>query len=347
MRKILVTGGSGYIGSHTVVELVNAGFEPIIIDNYSNSDPRVLENIEKLCDRKIIHYNADCNNEERLRKIFQDHHISGVIHFAAYKAVGESVENPLKYYENNIGSLVTALKVMDEFNVNSIVFSSSCTVYGQPETLPVSEESEIIKANSPYGYTKQVCEQLIIDVLHSNPRFKAVLLRYFNPIGAHPSSLIGELPIGIPNNLVPFITQTGAGWRKELTVFGTDYNTIDGTCVRDYIHVVDLANAHVKALEWLHNKDENLGIFNIGTGNGVTVLQAIKAFERVSNSSLNYINGMRRAGDVEQIWASNKKAEKELNWNARYTLDEAMEHAWKWQLSLGRKTGDRRPKTEN
>jgi len=347
MRKILVTGGSGYIGSHTVVELVNAGFEPIIIDNYSNSSPEVLQNIEKLCDRKIIHYNEDCNNEEKLRKLFRDHQISGVIHFAAYKAVGESVENPLKYYENNIGSLVSVLKVMAEFKVNSIVFSSSCTVYGQPEILPVSEESEIIKANSPYGYTKQVCEQLLIDVIHSNPNFKAVLLRYFNPIGAHPSSLIGELPIGIPNNLVPFITQTGAGWRKELTVFGTDYDTIDGTCVRDYIHVVDLATAHVKALEWLNNKGENLGVFNIGTGNGVSVLQAIKAFEKVSNSSLNYVNGKRRAGDVEQIWASNSKAEKELNWKAKYTLDEAMEHAWKWQLSLGRKTEDRGQKTEN
>lgn len=337
MNKILVTGGSGYIGSHTVVELINAGFEPIIIDNYSNSSPDVISNLEKLCDRKIMHYEIDCNDFESLSEVFKIHQISGLIHFAAYKAVGESVQEPLKYYENNIGSLLNVLKVMKKFEVHSLVFSSSCTVYGQPEKLPVTEDSPIVAANSPYGYTKQVCENIIMDLIASDPAFNAVLLRYFNPIGAHPSALIGELPLGIPNNLVPFITQTGAGWRKELTVFGDDYDTQDGTCVRDYIHVVDLAIAHVKALEWLNNSKKQLGIFNVGTGNGVSVLEAIKAFEQSSGVTLNYKIGERRAGDVEKIWASNKKAEDELKWSAKYSLNEAMEHAWKWQKTLGSK----------
>ena len=337
MNKILVTGGSGYIGSHTVVELINAGFEPIIIDNYSNSTPDVIKNLEKLCDRKIIHYEIDCNDFESLSEVFKTHQISGLIHFAAYKAVGESVQEPLKYYENNIGSLVNVLKVMKAFGVHSLVFSSSCTVYGQPENLPVTEDSPIVAANSPYGYTKQVCENIIMDLIASDPAFNAVLLRYFNPIGAHPSALIGELPLGIPNNLVPFITQTGAGWRKELTVFGDDYNTKDGTCVRDYIHVVDLAIAHVKALEWLSNTEKQLGIFNVGTGKGVSVMEAVKAFEQSSGITLNYRIGERRAGDIEKIWASNKKAEEELKWSAKYSLNEAMEHAWKWQKTLASK----------
>ena len=337
MHKIVVTGGAGYIGSHTVVELINAGFEPIIIDNYSNSNPLVIQNLEKLCNRSIIHYKADCNDEKALREIFTDHTISGVIHFAAYKAVGESVDEPLKYYDNNIGSLLSILNVMDEFNVGTIVFSSSCTVYGQPDQLPVSEEAEIMPANSPYGYTKQVCENMLKDVVHSNPKFRTVLLRYFNPIGAHPSSLIGELPTGVPNNLVPFITQTGAGWRDNLTVFGDDYNTVDGTCVRDYIHVVDLAIAHVKAFEWLEKNEDPLGIFNIGTGDGSSVLQAIKAFEKVSGRTLSYKLGSRREGDVEKIWASNDKAVHELKWKAKFSLQDAMKHAWQWQLTLGDK----------
>lgn len=335
MKKILVTGGAGYIGSHTVVELLKTGFTPIIVDNYSNSKPEVITKIEELCGESLIHYTLDCNNEEALSTIFKEHQIYGVIHFAAYKAVGESVSEPLKYYENNIGSLVTVLKVMHTFNVVNIVFSSSCTVYGQPDDLPVSESAPIVEANSPYGYSKQVCEKLLLDYLNSNPNFSTVLLRYFNPIGAHPSSLIGELPLGVPNNLVPFITQTGAGWRESLTVFGSDYATEDGTCIRDYIHVVDLAKAHVKALEWIQNGNEKLGIFNIGTGNGVSVLDAITAFEKASGVRLNYKLGPRRPGDVEQIWASSEKAEKELKWKADYSLDEAMEHAWKWQLSLG------------
>jgi UDP-glucose 4-epimerase len=337
MKNILVTGGSGYIGSHTVVELIHAGFEPIIIDNYSNSTPDVIKNLEKLCDRRIIHYDIDCNDFDSLSTIFKTHQISGVIHFAAYKAVGESVQEPLKYYENNIGSLISVLKAMKVYGVHSLVFSSSCTVYGQPEELPVTEDSPIVAANSPYGYTKQVCENIIMDLVVSDPDFKAVLLRYFNPIGAHPSALIGELPLGIPNNLVPFITQTGAGWRKELTIFGDDYNTKDGTCVRDYIHVVDLAIAHVKAFDWLNSSKKQLGIFNIGTGKGVSVMEAIKAFEKSNAVSLNYKIGKRRAGDVEKIWASNKKAETELKWSAKYSLNEAMEHAWKWQKTLDSK----------
>ncbi len=337
MHKILVTGGAGYIGSHTVVELINSGFEPIIVDNYSNSNPLVIQNLEKLCNRSITHYEADCNDEKVLSEIFNEHNISGVIHFAAYKAVGESVSEPLKYYENNIGSLITLLKVMNRFDVSTIVFSSSCTVYGQPDQLPVSENAVIRPANSPYGYTKQVSETILQDCVHANPKFRTVLLRYFNPIGAHPSSLIGELPIGIPNNLVPFITQTGAGWRNELTIFGDDYNTSDGTCIRDYIHVIDLAKAHVKAFEWLEKNTDSIGVFNIGTGNGSSVLQTIQAFEKVSGIKLAYKIGNRREGDVEQIWASNDKAVNELNWKAIYSLEDAMDHAWKWQLKLGEK----------
>lgn len=334
MKKILVTGGAGYIGSHTVVELINSGYEPIIIDNYVNSSPSVIQNLEKLCSRKIIHYNLDCNDENNLTSIFKEHSISGVIHFAAYKAVGESVNKPLMYYENNIGSLVSLLKVMKQFKVGNLVFSSSCTVYGQPKNLPVSESAPIIQANSPYGYTKQVCENILMDFQKAHPDFATVLLRYFNPIGAHPSSLIGELPIGVPNNLVPFITQTGAGWRDSLTVFGDNYNTPDGTCIRDYIHVVDLAKAHVKAIAWMQKSSEKLGIFNIGTGKGVSVLDAIKAFEKKSNISLNYTIGPRRPGDVEQIWAASEKASEELDWKAEFTLEDAMEHAWRWQQTL-------------
>ena len=337
MKKILVTGGAGYIGSHTVVELLKTEFEPIILDNYSNSNPLVIDQLEKLCNHEFTVYKGDCNDEALLAKIFKEHQIAGAIHFAAYKAVGESVNEPLKYYENNIGSLLSLIKVMNNNGVHALVFSSSCTVYGQPDVLPVSENSEIQEANSPYGYSKQVCENLIKDFCRSNNDFQGVLLRYFNPVGAHPSSMIGELPLGIPNNLVPFITQTGAGWRDELTVFGGDYSTKDGTCIRDYIHVVDLAKAHVKAFEWIEKNLDQLGIFNIGTGEGVSVLEAINAFERVSGKKLNYKVGDRRAGDIEKIWASGDKAEKELNWKSEYSIEEAMDHAWKWQLALGNK----------
>lgn len=334
MRKILVTGGAGYIGSHTIVELISAGYEPVIIDNYSNSDKIVLEQLKKITDQEIIAYEADCSDVLALRKIFSEHQISGVIHFAAFKAVGESVDKPLKYYDNNIISLIRLLEVMTEFNVKNFVFSSSCTVYGQPENLPVSEDAPVQQANSPYGYTKQVSEQIIMDVINSGSDINAVLLRYFNPIGAHPSALIGELPLGVPNNLVPFITQTAAGLRNELTVFGDDYQTPDGTCIRDYIHVSDLANAHVKAFEWIDNNGKSLGIFNIGTGQGATVLEVIRSFEKESGKKLNYKIGPRRPGDVEQIWANADKSNKELGWKPKYTLDDAMSHAWKWQLSM-------------
>ena len=334
MSKILVTGGAGYIGSHTIVELVSAGFEPIIIDNYSNSDKKVLKQIAKITGKTPIAYQADCSEKEVLRNIFKEHVISGVIHFAAYKAVGESVDKPLKYYDNNLISLIRLLEIMSEFEVNNFVFSSSCTVYGEAEKLPVAEDSPIQQANSPYGYTKQVSEQIIMDVINSGSKINAVLLRYFNPIGAHPSALIGELPLGVPNNLVPFITQTGAGLRKELTVYGDDYNTPDGTCIRDYIHVCDLANAHVKAFEWLEKGDESLGIFNIGTGRGVSVLDVINSFEKESGTKLNYKIGKRRPGDVEKIWANAEKSNNVLGWKAKYSLDDAMRHAWKWQKGL-------------
>ncbi|HHD82757.1 MAG TPA: UDP-glucose 4-epimerase GalE [Bacteroidetes bacterium] len=334
MQKILVTGGAGYIGSHTIVELLSAGYEPVIIDNYSNSDKIVLEKLQKITGQKIIAYEADCSDVKALRKIFSEQNISGVIHFAAFKAVGESVEKPLKYYDNNLISLIRLLEVMNEFKVNNFVFSSSCTVYGQPDNLPVSEDAPVQQANSPYGYTKQVSEQIIMDVINSGSEINAVLLRYFNPIGAHPSALIGELPLGVPNNLVPFITQTAAGLRKELTVFGDDYQTPDGTCIRDYIHVSDLANAHVKAFEWIDNNGKSLGIFNIGTGQGASVLEVIQSFEKESGKKLNYKIGPRRPGDVEQIWANADKSNKELGWKAKYTLDNAMLHAWKWQLAI-------------
>jgi len=335
MRKILVTGGAGYIGSHTIVELVSAGYEPVIIDNYSNSDKIVLKKLAEITGKEIIAYEADCADIGALRNIFSEQKISGVIHFAAYKAVGESVEKPLKYYDNNLVSLIRLLEVMIEFKVKNFVFSSSCTVYGQPEKLPVAEDAPVQQANSPYGYTKQVSEQIIMDVIQSGADIKAVLLRYFNPIGAHPSALIGELPLGVPNNLVPFITQTAAGLRKELTVFGDDYNTPDGTCIRDYIHVSDLANAHVKAFEWMvNNAEKPLGIFNIGIGNGASVLEVINSFEKGSGKKLNYKIGPRRPGDVEQIWANADKSNLELGWKAKYTLDDAMLHAWKWQLSM-------------
>lgn len=334
MRKILVTGGAGYIGSHTIVELISAGYEPVIIDNYSNSDKIVLEQLKKITDQKIIAYETDCSDNVALRKIFSEQKISGVIHFAAYKAVGESVEKPLMYYDNNIISLIRLLEVMTEFNVKNFVFSSSCTVYGQPDNLPVSENAPVQQANSPYGYTKQVSEQIIIDVINSGSEINAVLLRYFNPIGAHPSALIGELPLGVPNNLVPFITQTAAGLRNNLTVFGDDYNTPDGTCIRDYIHVSDLANAHVKAFEWIDINEKCLGIFNIGTGRGNSVMEVIHSFEKVSGKKLDFRIGDRRSGDVEQIWANADKSNKELDWKPKYTLDDAMLHAWNWQLSL-------------
>ncbi len=336
-RKVIVTGGAGFIGSHTVVELYAAGYQPIIVDNFSNSLEAVIDRLETILGHPVKCHHVDCTDKSALRKVFEEEgEIAGAIHFAAYKAVGESVEEPLKYYHNNITSLVTLLEIMSEFDVKSLVFSSSCTVYGQPENLPVTEQTPMAPPQSPYGHTKQICEAILEDMSKTGVGNKAISLRYFNPIGAHPTSLIGELPLSVPMNLIPFLTQTAAGIREKLTVFGDDYDTSDGSCVRDYIHVVDLAKAHVKALDWLFtsaspNEHE---IINLGTGNGSSVLEVIHAFEAISKLDLNYEIGPRRAGDVEQIWANCDKATKVLGWQTELSLDEAIRDAWNWQCSL-------------
>ncbi|MER2997329.1 UDP-glucose 4-epimerase GalE [Pontibacter populi] len=341
MNKILVTGGAGYIGSHTVVELLQAGYEPVIVDNFSNSEERSLEGIKAIVGRNVTCHRIDCTDATELRKVFeQEQTIVGVIHFAAYKAVGESVEKPLMYYHNNVGSLVTLLQVMQEFDVQKLVFSSSCTVYGIPAELPVTEQTPVQKANSPYGNTKKVCEEILTDLAHSgNSNIQSIALRYFNPIGAHPSAQIGELPLGVPNNLVPFITQTAAGIREQITIFGDDYDTPDGTCIRDYVHVVDLAKAHVVAIErLLQNKAGAIEFFNVGTGQGNTVLEAIHAFEKATGVKLNYKIGPRRAGDIPKIYADVTQATQELGFKTTSTLEEAMKSAWDWQLHLQEST---------
>jgi UDP-glucose 4-epimerase len=334
--KILVTGGVGFIGSHTVVELDKAGFEPVIVDNLYNSDLNVLKGIKEITGKDFAFYNIDCNDIEKVRSLFDKEKFDGVIHFAAYKAVGESVEKPLEYYENNLISLLVLLRVMKEFDVKNFVFSSSCTVYGQPEQLPVTELTPRQPATSPYGNTKAIAEDIIRDHVHSAPGVKAICLRYFNPIGAHESSLIGELPNGVPSNLVPYITQTAAGLRKSLTVFGNDYDTADGTCIRDFIHVVDLAKAHVKALELLdQEKQPNFyDVFNVGTGEGYTVLELINTFQEVNGVKLNYTIGPRREGDVEKIYAQSDKVNNVMKWKAEKTMAEALRDAWNWQLKI-------------
>jgi UDP-glucose 4-epimerase len=329
MKKILVTGGLGYIGSHCVVKLIENNYEPVIIDNLSNSKEFILQRIEKITNKKIKYYKEDCCDEEILRKIFDENEISGVIHFAAFKAVGESVENPLKYYKNNLGSLISLLKIMGEFKVDNLVFSSSCTVYGAPDKIPVNEEAEIKEANCPYGETKIICEKIINDVVKADKLKNVALLRYFNPIGAHESGLIGELPIGTPSNLVPFITQTAIGKREELTIFGDDYATVDGTCIRDYIHVMDLVNAHIKALDV-----NGIEIFNLGMGKGVSVKEIVDKFEEVSKVKLKYKFGERRAGDVPAIYADASKANEKLNWKCEYSVKDALIHAWNWEKKL-------------
>ena len=334
---ILVTGGTGYIGSHTAVELLNEGYEVIIIDNLSNSEKWIAERIEKITGKKVSLHIFDICDTTKLRELLsKTTNIQAVINFAAYKAVGESVEKPLEYYRNNILSLLNILEAMKDFNIPNIVFSSSCTVYGQPEKLPVTEQSPILKATSPYGNTKQMSEDIITDTIAVNPALKSILLRYFNPIGAHPSALIGELPRGVPNNLVPFITQTAIGKRKELKVFGNDYNTPDGSCIRDYIDVVDLAKAHVVAVKrLLENKTEsNVEIFNLGTGKGVSVLEMIDAFEKASGIKLPHQIVGRRAGDVEQVWADTTKANSVLGWKAYVPLIETLRSAWNWEKKL-------------
>ena len=334
-KKILVAGGAGYIGSHTIVELANEGYEPIIVDDFSNSQESVLNGLEKIIGRKISFYKVDCVNENSLNEIFEsEKNIQGVIHFAAFKAVGESVENPLKYYKNNLNSLMSLISSMKKNKINNLVFSSSCTVYGIPDNLPIKEDAPIKHANSPYGNTKQISEEIIQDCLSSKNLGKAVLLRYFNPIGAHESALIGELPIGEPDNLVPRITQKAMGILPDFKIYGKDYNTNDGTCVRDYIHVVDLAKAHVKALEYMCNSSENLGIFNIGTGKGTSVLELINSFEKVSGKNFEYTFGEKREGDIPEIYADVKKAEEALNWKAELSIEDALSSAWKWQKNL-------------
>ena len=336
-RKILVTGGTGYIGSHTVVELQQAGYEVIIVDNLSNSNADVIEGIVRITGQRPVFEKLDCTDMPAMKALFDRHHgIDGIIHFAASKAVGESVKKPLKYYRNNIVSLINLLELMPKFDVKGIVFSSSCTVYGEPDSNPIDESAPIKPATSPYGNTKQINEEIIRDFIHSGAPIKSVILRYFNPIGAHPSAEIGELPLGVPQNLVPFITQTGIGIREELSVFGNDYNTPDGTCIRDFINVVDLAKAHVIAIErMLENKsDEDVEIFNLGTGRGLSVLELIHVFEKVTGKPLNYKIVGRREGDIEQIWANPERANKILGWKAEVSIEDTMASAWKWQLRL-------------
>lgn len=337
--KILVTGGLGFIGSHTVVELQNKGFDVVIIDNLSNSSVEVLDGITKITGKKPVFEKLDLREKNKVQDFFKrNNDIKGVIHFAASKAVGESVEKPLLYYENNIGTLVYILQELTQKDEANFIFSSSCTVYGQADELPVTENAPVKKAESPYGNTKQIGEEIIEDTCKVNSGLKAVALRYFNPIGSHPSTEIGELPIGVPQNLVPFITQTAAGIREQLSVFGDDYPTGDGTCIRDYIHVVDLAKAHVIALQrLLENKNKNnYEVFNVGTGKGSTVLEAIKSFEKVSGKSLNYKIVDRRPGDITAAYADTTKANEDLGWKAKSTLDDAMLSAWKWQQRINK-----------
>jgi len=335
MKKILVTGGAGFIGSHTVVELHNAGYEPIIVDNFDNSSPSALEGINKITGKEFVFYKGDCNDKNVFETIFKEHKIEGVIHFAANKAVGESVKDPLKYYHNNLNSLINLLYSMLANGVNNLVFSSSCTVYGQPEQLPVTENASVKPPESPYGNTKQISEEVIKDTCNAQSHFRAISLRYFNPIGAHESAEIGELPLGVPGNLVPFITQTAVGIREKLAVFGNDYNSPDGSCVRDYIHVVDLAKAHIKAFELLNKKQEgHYDFFNIGTGKGSTVLEVVKTFEKVSGQKLNYFIAPRRAGDVEKVYAAVDKSVNVLGWKTEFDLERALIDAWRWQEKL-------------
>lgn len=335
MKKILITGGAGYIGSHTAVELIKTGFLPIIIDDLSNSEIGVLTRLKEITGKDIPFYQGDCGDRDLLEKVTDNHAISGVIHFAAYKAVGESTEKPLKYYQNNVGNLVTLLDFMGQKGITDFVFSSSCTVYGQPETLPVTESTPRKNAESPYGNTKKICEDILVDLVKSRSGLRVISLRYFNPVGAHESAKIGELPKGTPNNLVPFVTQTAAGIRDKLTVFGGDYDTADGTCIRDYIHVVDLANAHISAIQYLEKQESNFyDVFNVGTGEGNSVLEVIKTFEAVSGEKLNYEIGPRRAGDIEKVWADTTKINRVLGWYPQKSLDDSMNDSWNWQKNL-------------
>jgi UDP-glucose 4-epimerase len=334
-KRILVTGGAGYIGAHTAVELFEAGYEPVIIDNLSRSDRTLLAGMEKITGSKPNFHEGDCLDEKFLQKLFKSQGpFSCVLHFAAYKSVGESVQQPLIYYENNIGSLVGLLKVMQSNQVKDLIFSSSCTVYGQPDKIPVNEHAPFKRAESPYGATKQMSERILEDAHVTG--FRVISLRYFNPIGAHPSAMMGELPIGAPNNLVPYITQTAAGKREKLTIFGNDYNTPDGSNIRDFIHVVDLALGHVKAMEYLEKLPPSnvYEAFNLGTGVGVSVLELVDQFQKVTGVKLNYTIGPRRPGDVEKVYADPSKVNAMLKWKTKYTSADALKHAWEWEQRL-------------
>ena len=336
-QKILVAGGTGYIGSHTTVELQNAGYEVVIIDDLSNSNIEVLDGIERITGIRPEFIKLDLKDKEGTREALKAHPgIKGIILFAASKAVGESVQQPLKYYRNNVVTLVNLLELMPEFNIEGIVFSSSCTVYGQPDHLPVTEEAPIKKAESPYGNTKQINEEIVRDTVASGAPINAILLRYFNPIGAHPSALLGELPNGVPQNLIPYLTQTAIGIREKLSVFGDDYDTPDGSCIRDFINVVDLAKAHVVAIRRILEKKqkEKVEVFNIGTGRGLSVLELINAFEKATGVKLNYQIVGRRAGDIVKVWADPKLANEELGWKAEVGIEDTLRSAWNWQLKL-------------
>lgn len=332
-KKILVTGGTGFIGSHTVVELYNAGYTPVIVDDLSNSSIKILDQIEKIINYRPEFHQFDLCDEAKT-KVFLDKNpdISGIIHFAAFKAVGESVQKPLEYYRNNFFSLINLLTAYKGKPIN-FVFSSSCTVYGQPDVLPVTEEAPIKKAESPYGNTKQIAEEILSETASVNKNYNIVALRYFNPVGAHDSALIGELPLGIPQNLVPFITQTAIGKREKITVFGNDFDTPDGSCIRDYIHVVDLAKAHVAAIKRMEEgkSKTNFEVFNIGTGVGTSVLEVIHAFEKSTGEKLNYSIGPRRAGDIEKVYGDATKSTEELGWTAALNVDDMMKSAWEWE----------------
>lgn len=337
-QTILVTGGTGFIGSHTTVELQQAGYKVVIVDNLSNSKAEVIDGIEKITGVRPAFEKVDITDRQAIEDVFKKYpDIEGIIHFAASKAVGESVEKPLLYYRNNIVSLINLLELMPQYGVKGIIFSSSCTVYGQPspEHLPVTEDAPIQKALSPYGNTKQINEEIIQDYVHSGADIKSIILRYFNPIGAHPTALIGELPNGVPMNLIPYVTQTAMGIRKQLKIFGNDYDTPDGTCIRDYIYVVDLAKAHVKAMERVLDKaTDKVEVFNIGTGTGVSTLEVVEGFEKATGVKVNWTYAPRREGDIEKVWANPKKANEVLGWKAETPLEDILASAWKWQQKL-------------
>ena len=337
-QTILVTGGTGFIGSHTTVELINAGYKVVIVDNLSNSQADVIDGIEKITGVRPAFEKIDCCDLDGMDKVFAKYpDIEGIIHFAASKAVGESVEKPLLYYRNNIVSLVNLLELMPKYGVKGIIFSSSCTVYGQPapENLPVTEDAPVKPAESPYGNTKQVNEEIIRDFINSGADIKAILLRYFNPIGSHPSAIIGEMPNGVPMNLIPYVTQTAMGIREQLKVFGNDYDTPDGTCIRDYIYVVDLAKAHVKAMQRVLDTDsDKLEVFNVGTGKGVSTKEIVDAFEKSTGVKLNWTFAPRRPGDIEKVWANPEKANNVLGWKAETSLEDTLKSAWNWQVKL-------------